>query len=116
RPDRMREIARTDRHADVLAGIAAARAAGFDRVKINTVVMRGVNDDELLDLIEFARKDDAEVRFIEYMDVGGATAWSPEQVFSRRDILARLAAHYGSISAVHSDNATAPAERFRLPD
>src|SRR2546429_8548416 len=78
RPERRRELARSDRHADVLAGIAAARAAGFDRVKINTVVMRGVNDDELVDLIEFARKDDAEVRFIEYMDVGGATAWSPE--------------------------------------
>jgi len=98
RPDRMREIARTDRHADVLAGIAAARAAGFDRVKINTVVMRGVNDDELVDLIEFARKDDAEVRFIEYMDVGGATAWSPEQVFSRREILAVLSQRYGSIT------------------
>jgi len=70
RSDRMRDIARTDRHADVLAGIAAARAAGFDRLKINTVVMRGVNDDELVDLIEFARAHDAEVRFIEYMDVG----------------------------------------------
>src|SRR6266702_4736977 len=117
RPDRMREIARTDRHADVLAGIAAARAAGFDRVKINTVVMRGVNDDELLDLIEFARKDDAEVRFIEYMDVGGATAWSPEQVFSRREILAVLSQRYGAIVPItEGRDPSAPAERFRLTD
>src|SRR3989454_3918205 len=55
RPDRMRDIAPTDRHAHALAGIAAARAAGIDRLKINTVVMRGGNDDEGLDLIEFAR-------------------------------------------------------------
>jgi len=115
RPERMRALARSDRHADVLAGITAARAAGFP-MKLNTVVMRGVNDDELIDLIEFGRSQQAEVRFIEYMDVGGATGWSAEQVFSQRDILARLSAHYGSISAVHSDDATAPAERFRVPD
>ena len=117
RPDRMREIARTDRHADVLAGIVAARATGFDRLKINTVVMRGVNDDELVDLIEFARAHDAEVRFIEYMDVGGATAWSPEQVFSRREILAVLSQRYGAITPVTEGlDPSAPAERFRLAD
>jgi GTP 3',8-cyclase len=115
KPERMRALARSDRHADVLAGITAARAAGFP-MKLNTVVMRGVNDDELIDLIEFGRSQQAEVRFIEYMDVGGATGWSAEQVFSQRDILARLSTHYGSISAVHSDDATAPAERFRLPN
>jgi cyclic pyranopterin phosphate synthase len=116
RPDRMRDLARTDRHSDVLAGIAAARAAGFP-VKLNTVVMRGVNDDELVDLIEFARSHAAEVRFIEYMDVGGATGWSADQVFSQREMLARLSAHYGTITAVtQGHDVTAPAERFRLPD
>ena len=115
RPARMRELARTDKHADVLAGIAAARAAGF-ALKLNTVVMRGTNDDELVDLIEFGRAHDAEVRFIEYMDVGGATAWSPEQVFSQREILALLSAHYGAIEAVPTADVAAPAERFRLPD
>jgi cyclic pyranopterin phosphate synthase len=113
-PDRMRDLARTDKHADVLAGIAAARAAEFT-LKLNTVVMRGVNDDELVDLIEFARAHDAEVRFIEYMDVGGATGWSADQVFSQRDMLARLSAHYGTITAVtEGRDITAPAERFRL--
>jgi len=116
RPERMRDLARTDKHSDVLAGIAAARAAGFS-LKLNTVVIRGVNDDELVDLIEFARSHQAEVRFIEYMDVGGATGWSAEQVFSQREILARLSAHYGTISAVtEGRDITAPAERFRLPD
>src|SRR6266496_2208874 len=110
----MRELARTDKHADVLTGIAAARAAGFS-LKLNSVVMRGVNDDELADLIEFARAQDAEVRFIEYMDVGGATAWSAEQVFSQREILEVLSRRYGAITSASTD-ATAPAERFRLPD
>src|SRR5882762_8511772 len=103
RPERMRELARSDKHSDVLDGIAAACAAGF-RLKLNTVVMRGVNDDELVSLIE-------------YMDVGGATGWSAEQVFSQREILARLSAHFGTITAVTERvDSSAPAERFRLPD
>jgi len=116
RPERMRELARSDRHADVLAGIAAARAAGFARVKLNTVVIRGVNDDELGDLIECARGQGAEVRFIEYMDVGGATGWTTEQVVSQREMLERLAERYGPILTVAGDDPSAPAERFRLPD
>jgi cyclic pyranopterin phosphate synthase len=114
RPERMRELARTDRHADVLAGIAAARKAGFTSLKLNTVVIRGVNNDELVDLIEFARAHEAEVRFIEYMDVGGATGWSAEQVVSQREMLALLTQHYGPIAPIPSGSA--PAERFRLPD
>ena len=115
RPDRMRELARTDRHADVLAGIAAARAAGF-RLKLNTVLIRGVNEDEPVDLIEFARAHDAEIRFIEYMDVGGATGWSAEQVVSQREILAVLTARYGPITPLTTGDVSAPAERYRLPD
>ena len=116
RAERMRELARSDRHADVLAGIAAARAAGLGPVKLNTVVIRGVNDDELADLIEFGRGQSAEVRFIEYMDVGGATGWSAEQVVSQREMLERLAERYGPVTALQGDDPTAPAERFRLPD
>jgi cyclic pyranopterin phosphate synthase len=114
RPERMRELARTDRHADVLEGIAAARRAGFERIKLNSVVIRGVNEDELVDLIEFARAHEAEVRFIEYMDVGGATGWTAEQVVSQRDMLETLSAHYGSITPLPAGSA--PAERFRMGD
>jgi cyclic pyranopterin phosphate synthase len=118
RPERMRELARSDRHADVVAGIRAARAAGFAPVKLNTVVIRGVNDDELADLIEFGRAEGggAEVRFIEYMDVGGATGWSAAQVVSRREMLEGLARRYGAIEAVLGGDGAAPAERFRLSD
>src|SRR6266511_1562723 len=97
RPERMLAFAKSARHADVLAGIAAARAAGFGALKLNTVVIRGFNDDELADLIEFARARDAEVRFIEYMDVGGATRWSRDQVVSQREMLDVLARRYGAI-------------------
>jgi len=116
RPERMREFARSARHAEVLEGIAAARAAGFTPLKLNTVVVRGFNDDEVEDLVEFARGHGAEPRFIEYMDVGGATRWSPEQVVSRDELLRRLADRYGAVTPLSEPGGSAPAERFRLPD
>src|SRR5437870_8134058 len=86
-PERFPALTRrpAETHAQVLAGIAAVPAAGFTGTKIDTVAMRGVNDDELADLIEFGRTVPAEVRVIEYMDVGGATRWSMDQVVSRGD-------------------------------
>jgi GTP 3',8-cyclase len=113
-PARFQALARYDELPRVLAGIDAA-APLFPGLKLDTVVIRGVNDDELVDLIEFARGHAAEVRFIEYMDVGGATAWSMERVVSRDEMLKRLAAHYGPIAAV-PDVSSAPADRYRLPD
>ncbi|MDQ3440237.1 MAG: hypothetical protein M3478_07795, partial [Planctomycetota bacterium] len=87
----------------------------FPGLKIDTVVIRGVNDDEVVAMVEFARARGAEVRFIEYMDVGGATRWNWEQVVTRADILATLSAHYGPISPA-GDRGSAPADRFHLPD
>ena len=115
RRDRFQAIARFDELPSVLAGIDAAARARFDAMKIDTVVMRGRNDDELCDLIEFGKRVGAEVRFIEYMDVGGATHWSMDAVVSRREILARLSESYGEIAALPGRD-SAPAERFRLPD
>jgi len=117
RPERMKEFARSNRHQDVLAGIAAAQVAGLGTVKLNSVVIRGYNDDELVDLIEFGRTHGSEIRFIEYMDVGGANGWRMEDVVSRREILDRLSAHYGAIEPLaENDRSWAPADRFRLPD
>src|SRR2546429_6538333 len=100
RPERMLAFAKSARHADVLEGVAAARDTGFANLKLNTVVIRGFNDDELADLIEFGRRHDAEVRFIEYMDVGGATRWSMDQVVSQREMLEVLARRYGPIEPI----------------
>jgi cyclic pyranopterin phosphate synthase len=115
RPERMLAFAKSARHADVLAGIRAARQAGFAQLKLNSVVIRGFNDDELADLIEFGRAEGAEVRFIEYMDVGGATRWSLDQVVSQREMLEVLGRRFGTIEPMAGDD-RAPAERFRLAD
>jgi cyclic pyranopterin phosphate synthase len=115
RPERMEDFARSPRHADVLEGIASARDAGFEAIKINTVVIRGYNDDELVDLIEFGRARNVEVRFIEYMDVGGATGWSMGQVVSQGEILETLEHRYGIIEPIEQSSWT-PAGRFRLAD
>src|SRR5205814_9672766 len=110
-PERMLSFAKSTRHADVLEGITAARQAGFAKLKLNAVVIRGFNDDELADLIEFARGQDAEVRFIEYMDVGGATRWSQDQVVSQREMLDVLTRRYGPVEPVTAigGDARAPA-------
>jgi cyclic pyranopterin phosphate synthase len=115
RPDRFALLTRRDTHAQVLEGLAAVARAGFADTKIDTVVMRDVNDDELSDLVEYGRAVPAEVRFIEYMDVGGATRWSTEKVVSRQEILERLGRRYGAIAPVVEES-TAPADRYRLPD
>ncbi len=114
RPDRLLAFSRSTRHADVLAGIAAARRAGLDPVKVNTVVVRGFNDDEVVDLIEFGHRAGVEVRFIEYMDVGGATRWSRDTVVSQQEILDVLGRRYGAITPLV--RGVSPAERFQLPD
>ena len=113
--DRFEALTRFDRHREVLRGLDAAAEAGFESVKIDTVVIRGVNDDELVPMLEYGRRVNAEVRFIEYMDVGGATRWSMDDVVPRREMLDRLAAHYGRTEAVDESTA-APADRFTLPD
>src|SRR6187549_3457747 len=112
--DRFQALTRSDELGRVIAGIDAAVPL-FGGLKIDTVVIRGVNDDELVPLIEFGRARHAEVRFIEYMDVGGATHWSMDRVVSRQDIVSALTAHYGPITPLEEEDA-APADRFALPD
>ncbi len=115
--DRFKALTRFDELARVQEGLAAAARVFSGKLKIDTVVIKGVNDDELVDLVEYGKSMNAqvEVRFIEYMDVGGATRWSFDRVVSRRDILAHLSAHYGSIAPILEES-SAPADRFTLPD
>jgi len=115
RPDRFTALTRKDSHAKVLNGIKAAQQVGFKGLKIDSVIMRGVNEDELVDLLEFGRQVSAEVRFIEYMDVGGATRWSMDKVVSRVEMLDVLTRQYGRIEPVASAG-WAPADQFILRD
>jgi cyclic pyranopterin phosphate synthase len=113
--DRFQALTRFDDHDRVLEGIAEAGRLGFSALKIDTVVIRGVNEDELPPILEFGRRAGAEVRFIEYMDVGGATRWSRDKVVPRAEMLGTVARRYGPITPV-AEKTSAPAERFRLAD
>ena len=110
--ERFARLTRQDQLARVLAGIDAARAAGLS-LKLDTVVVRGVNDDELAALLRFAAAAGAELRFIEYMDVGGATRWSPSLAVSRAEILTTISRELGPVEVLAARGA-APAESFTL--
>jgi cyclic pyranopterin phosphate synthase len=114
RRDRFISLARFDELARVKEGIAAASRT-FGQLKLDAVIIKNVNDDELVDLIEYGRTVNGEVRFIEYMDVGGATHWSPAGVLSRQEMLDRLSQHYGPIEPI-VEHSSAPADRFALGD
>ena len=114
RHDRFAGLARFDELDRVTQGIDTA-ARIFGELKLDTVVIRGVNDDELIDLIEFGKARNAEVRFIEYMDVGGATQWSMDRVVSRTQMLDAIAQRYGAATPIAEDS-SAPARRYRLAD
>ena len=112
--DRFIKLARFDELPRVLAGIDAA-VDPFPGFKLDSVIIRGVNDDEIIPLLDFARARGAEIRFIEYMDVGGATTWSMSQVVSRKEMLQTIADHYGPVEPLQ-EATSAPADRYRLPD
>jgi cyclic pyranopterin phosphate synthase len=114
-PARLQRYAKTDRHGEILAGIEAALAAGFPGLKLNSVIIRGYNDDEVTGLLEFARERGLELRLIEYMDVGGATRWTAAEVVSRAEMLAIIERRFGAVEPLDG-RGVAPAERFRLAD
>jgi len=112
--DRFQQLTRIDALPQVLAGIDAAQRAGFTDVKIDSVITRGDNDDELLTLLDFAHRSHAEIRFIEYMDVGGAVDWRPDKVVTRAEMLTTIGGQFGPVTPLSAPGSSAPAERFRL--
>ena len=116
REDRFRALTRRDGLAAVRDGVGAARAAGLRPLKLDTVAIKGFNDDELPDLFEYASEHDAEVRFIEYMDVGGATGWRPDLVLGAAAIRDAIARRYGPVEPAPVDDPAAPARRYRIRD
>ncbi len=110
--ERFRELTRRDRLEDVRAGIAAAAASGLRPLKLNAVAMRGVNDDELVELVEFALAHDAQMRFIEQMPLDAGHTWDRRQMVTRDEILTELRARW-DLEPVPGRGG-APAERFLL--
>jgi GTP 3',8-cyclase len=111
--DRFERLTRRDELGRVLAGIEAAVTAGLDPVKVNAVVMRGVNDDELVDLAAFGRDRGVTVRFIEWMPLDAQRAWTDDAVVGIDEIVARVAAVFPAEPMARGHQ---PAERFRYLD
>ena len=100
---------------EILAGIAAAEAAGFEQIKINTVVQKGINDHTVLDLLDHFRGTRHPVRLIEYMDVGNSNHWSPEDVVPNSVWVERINERW-PIEKLESDNPAETARRYRYRD
>jgi len=119
RPDVFRELTRRDDLDRVIAGIDAALEAGLDPVKVNCVVMRGVNDDEVVDLAAFGRDRGVGMRFIEFMPLDADGAWSRDRVVPAHEILDRIHAMFPlddlPVAGARTEHVE-PAERFRYAD
>lgn len=107
-------MTRRDELPRVLDGIEAAREAGFAQVKINAVIERGVNDDEIVDLARFGRDNHVEVRFIEFMPLDASGHWMNDKVVGQDEIVAAIAAEF-PVEQIAARGA-APADRWRYLD
>ncbi|CAK8716386.1 MAG: cyclic pyranopterin monophosphate synthase subunit MoaA [Candidatus Electronema aureum] len=112
-PERFARITGADCFAQVWQGIEKARSVGFAPVKLNMVVMRGVNDDELADFARLSRDTELHVRFIEFMPIGASSRWSKDTYVSSDEIKARLY-DLGELIPVHRSETDGPASMFRL--
>ena len=101
--------------AKVLEGLFAAKRCGLHPIKINAVIERGVNDDDIIDLVEFSRKNGFAIRFIEYMDVGNSNNWTSEKLVSKKEILDIIDARY-PLREVERDKGSAPSVDYEFID
>lgn len=119
RPERFHRITRLGQVEDVLAGIEAARREGLEPVKINTVVIRGINDDEIVDLARKTSEAGWNVRFIEWMPVGEAALLSEcrwrERVVTAKEVRQKIEATLGELQPVKASTGSGPARYYRLP-
>jgi cyclic pyranopterin phosphate synthase len=113
--EKFKQITKRGNLDKVIEGLFAAKALGLHPIKINAVIERGVNDDDIIPLVEFAREHDLSMRFIEYMDVGNANNWISEKIVSKKEILARINARY-PLREVGRDGGTAPAVDYEFTD
>jgi cyclic pyranopterin phosphate synthase len=115
REDRFRAITQRGELKPVLEGLAAAKAAGMHPIKINAVVIRGFNDDELLEMVDFGRREGFEMRFIEYMDVGNASGWTREKTYTKREMLEAIHSRY-PLQEIGRASGSAPAVDYAFLD
>ena len=113
RPDRFLEITRRDRLDDVLAGLAAARSMRLDPVKVNAVLLRGINDDEAVDLLRYCVEHGYHLRFIEQMPLDPQHGWNRAELVTAEEILATLRTAF-RLTPSPSPRGSAPAERWQV--
>lgn len=111
--DRFYQMTRRDDLKKVLDGIASAQEAGFDPIKINVVLMRGENDDEIVDFARFGRENGVGVRFIEFMPLDADDAWNRDKVVPSSEVIARINEVFPLVKAHHG---TEPAARWAYVD
>lgn len=115
RPERFRQITKRGDLSKVLDGLFAAQRAGLSPIKINAVIERGVNDDELLDLVAFAREHGFALRFIEFMDVGNANGWQSDKIVTKQEILQTIQRSF-PLREVGRDKGSAPSVDYAFVD
>jgi len=115
KPDRFRRITKRGDLTKVLEGLFAAQSHGLQPIKINAVIERGVNDDEILDLVAFAREHGFAIRFIEYMDVGNANNWKSERMVSKKEILETINARF-PLRKLGREKGSAPSVDYQFLD
>jgi len=114
-PEKFKQITKRGDLDRVLDGIFAAKKRGLHPIKINAVIERGTNEDDIIPLVEFSREHGFTMRFIEYMDVGNANNWISEKIVSKKEILERINARY-PLRKAGRDNGTAPSVDYEFID
>ena len=114
-PEKFKQITKRGDLSKVLEGLFASKTLGLHPIKINAVIERGVNDEDIIPLVEFAREHGFSMRFIEYMDVGNANNWISEKIVSKKEILETINAWY-PLREVGRDNGTAPSVDYEFVD
>jgi len=109
-------IARRKGLQQVLDGIAAAQQVGFEKIRLNAVSIRGITEEEIIPLGQFAREHGLELRFIEFMPLDAEGNWQTEQVFSGEEVRQVLEAEFGSLEPISRDDPSQPAVDFRFAD
>jgi cyclic pyranopterin phosphate synthase len=114
--ENFRRIARRDGLAAVIAGIDAARHAGFANIRLNAVSIRGITEDEIVPLAEFARDRDLELRFIEYMPLDAEDHWQREKLLTGLEVLNRIESVWGPLAPCDRPDPSQPAVDFQFAD
>ena len=114
-PDKFKRITKRGDLAKVLEGIFAAKKHGLDPIKLNAVVERGVNDDDIIPLVEFSREHGFAIRFIEYMDVGNSNNWTSAKLVSKKEIIEEIHSCY-PLKEVGRADESAPSVDYEFVD